>query len=93
MIAEFISHDKAHASSSTNVEAFAKEWGIDMSNEARGGVLGLISLVYACICLVSGVCVYVSIRLMYAVDEFVGRVDQGRSVCERDRCRDGYRVW
>eukprot|EP00277_Geminigera_cryophila_P006971 CAMPEP_0179430524 /NCGR_PEP_ID=MMETSP0799-20121207/15655_1 /TAXON_ID=46947 /ORGANISM="Geminigera cryophila, Strain CCMP2564" /LENGTH=724 /DNA_ID=CAMNT_0021207023 /DNA_START=50 /DNA_END=2224 /DNA_ORIENTATION=+ len=40
-VAEFISHDKAHASSSTNVEAFAKEWGIDMSNEARGGVLGI----------------------------------------------------
>jgi len=67
MIAEFISHEKAHASSSTNVEAFAKEWGIDMSNEARGGVLGLISRVYVCVCLVSGVCVCVSIRLMSPV--------------------------
>jgi len=40
-VAEFISHDKTHASSSTNIEAFAKEWGIDMTNEARGGVFGV----------------------------------------------------
>ena len=40
-IAEFISHDHAHASSSTSVEAFAKEWGIDMKNETRGGVAGI----------------------------------------------------
>ena len=40
-IAEFISHDPAHASSSTSVEAFAKEWGIDLKNEARGGVAGV----------------------------------------------------
>jgi hypothetical protein len=40
-VAEFISHDHAHASSSTSVEAFAKEWGIDMKNETRGGVAGI----------------------------------------------------
>ena len=40
-VAEFISHDPAHASSSTSVEAFTKEWGIDIKNEARGGVAGM----------------------------------------------------
>jgi len=40
-VAEFISHDKAHAASSTSVAAFAAEWGIDLKNEARGGVDGV----------------------------------------------------
>jgi len=37
-IAEFITHDPAHASSSTDIDAFVKEWGIDKSNSVRGGV-------------------------------------------------------
>ena len=40
-VAEFISHDVSHAAASTSVEAFAEEWGIDLSNEARGGVAGV----------------------------------------------------
>ena len=40
-VAEFISHDARHASSSTSVQAFAEEWGVDLTNAARGGVAGL----------------------------------------------------
>jgi len=36
---EFLSHGKT--SSSTNIPAFMKEWGIDMNFESRGGVEGM----------------------------------------------------
>lgn len=39
-VAEFITHDAAR-SSSTKLEDFAEEWGIDLTNQARGGVAGI----------------------------------------------------
>jgi 2,4-dienoyl-CoA reductase (NADPH2) len=39
---EFLSHGKV--STSTNIPAFMKEWGIDMSLNARGGVEGMQAL-------------------------------------------------
>jgi 2,4-dienoyl-CoA reductase (NADPH2) len=40
-VAEFLSHSDEHPASSQSSEAFAREWGIDMSFEARGGVKGM----------------------------------------------------
>ncbi|MFC1776573.1 FAD-dependent oxidoreductase [Pseudomonadota bacterium] len=37
-VAEFLSHSDEHPNSSQSVEAFAREWGIDRTFEARGGV-------------------------------------------------------
>jgi 2,4-dienoyl-CoA reductase (NADPH2) len=38
-VSEFLSHGKQ--STSTNIPAFMKEWGIDMTFQARGGVEGM----------------------------------------------------
>lgn len=38
-VAEFLTH--VGASSSTSVDAFAREWGIDTNNSVRGGVAGI----------------------------------------------------
>lgn len=40
-VAEFLSHSPDHPSSSLSSEAFTREWGIDRSFEARGGVEGI----------------------------------------------------
>jgi 2,4-dienoyl-CoA reductase (NADPH2) len=40
-VAEYLSHDAEHPASSQSFEAFAAEWGIDPSLEARGGVKGV----------------------------------------------------
>ncbi len=40
-VAEFLQHDHAAESSSLSTEAFAKDWGIDRSLLARGGVEGI----------------------------------------------------
>jgi 2,4-dienoyl-CoA reductase (NADPH2) len=37
-VAEFLSHDDAHAPSSLDIPAFMDEWGIDMQLAARGGL-------------------------------------------------------
>ena len=37
--AEFLSHDAAHAPTSLDIPAFMREWGIDMTLEARGGLV------------------------------------------------------
>jgi 2,4-dienoyl-CoA reductase (NADPH2) len=37
-VAEFLSHDDAHAASSLDIPAFMHEWGIDMTLAARGGL-------------------------------------------------------
>ncbi len=37
-VAEFLSHDSAHASASLDIPAFMSEWGIDMRLAARGGL-------------------------------------------------------
>jgi 2,4-dienoyl-CoA reductase (NADPH2) len=37
-VAEFLSHDASHPPSSTDIPAFMKEWGIDMTLTARGGL-------------------------------------------------------
>jgi len=37
-VAEFLSHDPAHAPTSLDIPAFMKEWGIDMSLVSRGGI-------------------------------------------------------
>jgi 2,4-dienoyl-CoA reductase (NADPH2) len=41
-VSEFLSHGKI--STSTNIPAFMKEWGIDMNFESRGGVEGMQAL-------------------------------------------------
>jgi 2,4-dienoyl-CoA reductase (NADPH2) len=41
-VSEFLSHGKQ--STSTNIPAFMKEWGIDMSMQSRGGVEGVQAL-------------------------------------------------
>lgn len=41
-VSEFLSHGKT--STSTNIPAFMKEWGIDMNFESRGGVEGMQAL-------------------------------------------------
>ena len=38
-VAEFLSHDPAHASASLDIPAFMSEWGIDMQLGTRGGLL------------------------------------------------------
>jgi 2,4-dienoyl-CoA reductase (NADPH2) len=38
-VAEFLSHDAAHAPSSLDIPAFMSEWGIDMQLAARGGLV------------------------------------------------------
>ena len=38
-VAEFLSHDPAHAPTSLDIPAFMNEWGIDMSLESRGGLV------------------------------------------------------
>jgi 2,4-dienoyl-CoA reductase (NADPH2) len=38
-VAEFLSHDAAHASASLDIPAFMGEWGIDMRLAARGGLV------------------------------------------------------
>ena len=38
-VAEFLSHDAAHAATSLDIPAFMDEWGIDMTLEARGGLV------------------------------------------------------
>ncbi len=38
-VAEFLSHDSAHAPASLDIPAFMSEWGIDMRLAARGGLL------------------------------------------------------
>ena len=40
-VAEFLSHSDDHPDSSQSSEAFAREWGIDLSLRARGGVEGI----------------------------------------------------
>jgi 2,4-dienoyl-CoA reductase (NADPH2) len=40
-VAEFLSHDAQHPASSLSPAAFALDWGIDMSLQARGGVAGV----------------------------------------------------
>ena len=40
-VAEFLSHSDEHPDSSQSSEAFAREWGIDRSLTARGGVAGV----------------------------------------------------
>ncbi len=40
-VAEFLSHSDEHGDSSQSFEAFAREWGIDQTFEARGGVKGI----------------------------------------------------
>jgi 2,4-dienoyl-CoA reductase (NADPH2) len=40
-VAEFLSHADGHPDSSQSSEAFAREWGIDLSLKARGGVEGI----------------------------------------------------
>ncbi|MCP4046913.1 MAG: NADPH-dependent 2,4-dienoyl-CoA reductase [Gammaproteobacteria bacterium] len=40
-VAEFLSHSDEHPDSSQSSEAFAHEWGIDRTFEARGGVEGI----------------------------------------------------
>ncbi len=40
-VAEFLSHSDTHPESSQSSEAFAREWGIDRTFEARGGVEGV----------------------------------------------------
>ncbi len=40
-VAEFLSHSDDNPSSSQSSEAFAREWGIDQTFEARGGVKGI----------------------------------------------------
>ena len=37
-VVEYLSHDPQHVSSSLSVDAFSKDWGIDMSLSVRGGV-------------------------------------------------------
>ncbi len=38
-VAEFLSHDAAHAATSEDIPAFMREWGIDMTLAARGGLI------------------------------------------------------
>ena len=38
-VAEFLSHDPAHAPTSLDIPAFMNEWGIDMRLESRGGLV------------------------------------------------------
>lgn len=40
-VAEFLSHAEDHPDSSQSSEAFAREWGIDLTLKARGGVKGI----------------------------------------------------
>lgn len=40
-VAEFLSHSDEHPDSSQSTEAFMREWGIDRTLEARGGVKGV----------------------------------------------------
>ena len=40
-VAEFLSHSDDHADSSQSIEAFTREWGIDQTFTARGGVAGI----------------------------------------------------
>jgi 2,4-dienoyl-CoA reductase (NADPH2) len=40
-VAEFLSHSEEHGDSSQSIEAFTREWGIDRSLQARGGVKGV----------------------------------------------------
>ena len=40
-VAEYLSHDKDHPASSQSFDAFAAEWGIDSTLQARGGVKGV----------------------------------------------------
>jgi len=40
-VAEFLSHSSEHPDSSQSIEAFTREWGIDRTFEARGGVNGI----------------------------------------------------
>ena len=38
-MAEFLTHDDSQPATSLDVEAFMKEWGVDMTNTVRGGLL------------------------------------------------------
>mmetsp|Transcript_84154 Transcript_84154/g.238803 ORF Transcript_84154/g.238803 Transcript_84154/m.238803 type:complete len:367 (+) Transcript_84154:1281-2381(+) len=38
-VAEYLTHDTSHAATSLDTTAFMKEWGVDMSNTTRGGLL------------------------------------------------------
>jgi 2,4-dienoyl-CoA reductase (NADPH2) len=38
-VAQFLSHDAAHAATSLDIPAFMREWGIDMTLAARGGLV------------------------------------------------------
>ncbi len=38
-VAEYLSHDAAHAPTSLDIPAFMREWGIDMTLAARGGLV------------------------------------------------------
>jgi 2,4-dienoyl-CoA reductase (NADPH2) len=40
-VAEYLAHSSEHPDSSQSIEAFTREWGIDRSFEARGGVKGI----------------------------------------------------
>jgi len=40
-VAEFLAHSDQHPDCSQSIEAFTKEWGIDQTFEARGGVKGV----------------------------------------------------
>uniref|UniRef100_A0A7S1XJE2 Uncharacterized protein n=1 Tax=Phaeomonas parva TaxID=124430 RepID=A0A7S1XJE2_9STRA len=37
-VSEFLAHDPSHEAPSVDVARFMKEWGVDMTNEARGGL-------------------------------------------------------
>jgi 2,4-dienoyl-CoA reductase (NADPH2) len=41
-VAEFLSHDAAHAPTSLDIPAFMREWGIDMTLAARGGLVDAV---------------------------------------------------
>ena len=43
-VAEFLSHDAAHAPSSLDIPAFMSEWGIDMQLAARGGLVAEVPM-------------------------------------------------
>jgi 2,4-dienoyl-CoA reductase (NADPH2) len=47
-LAEYLCHDPTGPDSSQSFEAFAREWGIDRSLEARGGVEGVQAQVAPC---------------------------------------------
>jgi 2,4-dienoyl-CoA reductase (NADPH2) len=47
-VAEYLCHDPAGPDSSQSLEAFAREWGIDRSLAARGGIEGMEAQIQPC---------------------------------------------